>query len=70
MDPTANLREQLELASRFLLEWDASGDDDSPYSDADTFNPHDVARLAELVIALDEWMQRGGYPPRQWNSQP
>jgi hypothetical protein len=26
----------------------------------------DAARLAELVVALDEWVRRGGHPPEQW----
>jgi hypothetical protein len=26
----------------------------------------DAARLAELVIALDEWLRRGGFLPVPW----
>lgn len=25
-----------------------------------------VERMAELVVALDEWMQEGRYPPSDW----
>lgn len=27
-----------------------------------------AARLAELVLALDEWLSRGGFPPRAWTA--
>jgi hypothetical protein len=27
----------------------------------------DAARLAELVLALDEWIRRGGFIPARWN---
>lgn len=26
----------------------------------------DCLRFLELVIALDEWLTKGGFPPRQW----
>lgn len=58
MDPNANLEEQLKLALQIL------GIDDGT-------DPHDVAeavmRLAELVIALDEWLRRGGFLPDVWS---
>ncbi len=56
MDPTANLKEQLELAKSF-----ANGKE----HDTD-----DAARLAELVLALHQWMVRGGALPAQWYSAP
>lgn len=43
MDPNVNLREQLELASRLV--------------EAVNPRPSDVHRLAELVLAMDEWRQ-------------
>lgn len=54
MDPTSNLKEQLEIAERVL-----SPEDDPPRRD-------DFVRLAELVLALNEWMTKGGFKPAQW----
>jgi hypothetical protein len=56
MDPDANLKEQRSLAAKLLYETE----NDKPPSDAD------VHRLAELVIALDEWISRGGFYPKDW----
>jgi hypothetical protein len=50
MDPTANLAEQLALAETLLEE--SIGDD--------------ADRLAELVLALHEWIVKGGFFPDQW----
>lgn len=52
MDPRANLREQLELARRIV-----------DCNDADV---DDAPRLAELVLALNEWIGMGGFLPPQW----
>lgn len=27
---------------------------------------YDASDLADLVDALDDWMSRGGFPPKQW----
>jgi hypothetical protein len=54
MDPTANLSEQVGLAATML-------DKDSEHIDTG-----DALRLAELVIALHEWMLAGGFLPVQW----
>lgn len=53
MDPIANITEQRKLASKILALYDA----DEPIDEDDT------ARLAELVIALDEWQAGGGFSP-------
>jgi len=52
MDPDANLRRQLAIAQAVV------------HSDADdpTLN-----ELAELVIALDEWIRAGGFSPARWS---
>lgn len=50
MDPNANLKEQLELASKLV----------------EANNTEDAARLAELVIALSKWLCNGGFLPEQW----
>lgn len=52
MDPHANIAEQRKLARRITL----AADHGRP--DAD-----DVDRLAELVLALDEWRAKGGFDP-------
>ncbi len=56
MDPDANLREQLELAQKLSeAEWEDIDD-----------AREDVYRLAELVLALDEWIRKGGFHPEPW----
>jgi hypothetical protein len=54
MDPHANLREQRELAERL-------GPDAEPMHLIDY--QRETERLCELVMALDEWRQRGGFDP-------
>lgn len=54
MDPNANLQEQLELAARML-------DEESEHIDTG-----DAVRLAELVLALNDWILGGGFLPRRW----
>lgn len=53
MDPNANLKEQIELACKLQ---DYERDDDAS----------DVCRLAELVLALNEWISKGGFLPAKW----
>ena len=57
MDPNANLQEQLRIA-RFIQDRadQAVHDDDSALAVS-------AARLAELVLALDEWQRKGGFSP-------
>lgn len=54
MDPEANRTEQLEL-SRLILE----SSDQAAKAEA-------AERLAELVVALDEWLTNGGAHPEEW----
>lgn len=56
MDPDSNLTEQLEIAKDILGAVDHGGDIDED----------DVARLAELIESLDEWIRRGGFLPKRW----
>ena len=51
MDPNANLLEQLQIAHRIITGRMQYGDED---------------RLAELVEALDEWLEKGGFFPVRW----
>lgn len=55
MDPNATLREMLELSAELLR-------------DADTIDDAlgKAERLAELTIALDQWIVRGGFLPSKW----
>lgn len=58
MDPNANLQEQVMIARHLA-------DDDYP--------THELAnratRLAELVLALDEWISRAGFLPERWQRE-
>lgn len=54
MDPNANLAEQIRLADR--LESDDTGPDAAA-----------ALRLAELVLAMNEWIRGGGFLPDAWN---
>ena len=52
MDPNANLEEQLELAKKLQDSGEAGFE-----------SPDDAWRLAELVLALDEWISTKGFLP-------
>jgi hypothetical protein len=54
MDPHACLEEMLELAERLYT------------TPGDEHDPHDVDRLAELVVSLDHWIRSGGFLPDPW----
>jgi hypothetical protein len=56
MDPDENLKEQKEIAQRVV---------DGRVTSQHDFET-DTIRLAELVLALDSWMQNGGFPPKAW----
>ena len=59
MDPEANLREQLELAESMV---------DNPEESEEHVDDmcNDGRRLAELVLALNEWITKGGFLPTSW----
>jgi hypothetical protein len=59
MDPDANLKEQLQLAAALV-----EVDPEDP--ECGTAVATDTQRLAELVLALDDWINRGGFLPKQW----
>jgi hypothetical protein len=70
MDPDANLKEQLELAKKLQ----DAGEMEFLPGKADEL-PNDAARLAELVLALDEWLRtvdggKDGFLPRRWSVNP
>lgn len=56
MDPNANLKEMLELATEIQEAYDAD----------ETISEADSNRLAELVLALDGWLKGKGFLPTRW----
>lgn len=60
MDPTANLKAQLELAQKMMQDYD---DPEGNGIDQD-----DANQLAELVDALDKWVRGGGFLPEPWQN--
>lgn len=61
MDPNFNLSDQLDIAKEILDYCERY-----PYGDRYT---HSEDRLAELVIALDEWITKGGFLPERWTKK-
>jgi len=61
MDPNACLEEMLRLATEI------QGQEDEALEDSEHFiDSTDAARLAELVVSLDHWIQNGGFLPDDW----
>jgi hypothetical protein len=58
MDPTENLRQQLQIARKIIFQYEEV--------DGDNVSSEDANTLATLVCALHDWMQKGGLPPAQW----
>lgn len=58
MDPDANLESCLERANEVIAEWDTEDDRDFA---------RNAYELAELVVALDEWLKKGGALPNEWS---
>lgn len=56
MDPNANLAEQRRLIADML-------------GANDEIDTGDALRLAELAQALDEWISRGGFLPKEWTNK-
>jgi len=59
MDPTATLDIMLDRAKYLLELWDLQSD-----------MPDEAHELEEAVINLHEWLEKGGFPPRQWEKKP
>jgi hypothetical protein len=78
MDPDANLARQLEISKEIRLigkrisrRFEKAHNDDSYWSKADEYNTDDresihelATELTGLVVALHEWMSRGGFAPK------
>lgn len=67
MDPNANLAEQLELARQSQAINDAGGDELTEDQELELVAI--ATRLAELVLALNEWIARGGFLPAVWRGR-
>lgn len=66
MDPKANMQEQRKIAKRIQAIYD-NKDNDPVIGDDDTAELLDCAsELAELSLALLEWIQKGGFVPRDF----
>lgn len=56
MDPTTNMEEQRSLAAEILKLWDTPG----CFNSEDLVYLSELARdLAERVVSLDEWVNKG-----------
>lgn len=71
MDPNENLKRQLEAAREILAQMD--GLDSDQWSDEQDRSEYFEAVadigvvLAEHVLALDEWLSKGGFKPARWS---
>lgn len=63
MDPVANIIEQRELARLINAATDTADKDGKLDSVSEQAILDHADRLAELVLALDEWRRKGGYDP-------
>ena len=64
MDPNANIAEQLDLAAEILADIDrADPEEDIDALDAVLAN---AEKLAQLVLALNQWIATGGFLPERW----
>lgn len=62
MDHEANIKEQRDLAQRIVALSDKGF---ARLDDGDVNDQLDAsARLAELVLALDQWSRTGGFEPK------
>lgn len=67
MDPDANLEAALERAREIIKKIDGANDDGTLDADARESVVNLANELAELVVALDEWLGNGGHLPRVWS---
>lgn len=76
MDPNANLKEQLELAYRIQRDEDQDTISDAVLDSGPAYAQEierrqariasSGVRLAELVLAMHEWISKGGFLPKDW----
>jgi hypothetical protein len=73
MDPEQNLRDQVECA-RVILEYDdlvtrlidGTASETEEREAVPEYPQTEATRLAELVLALHQWRQDGGWIPTAW----
>lgn len=63
MDPKANIKEQLQIAKHIISLWDEAPADGVLDANDQLWMSDAANRLAELVLALDEWQRKGGFSP-------
>ena len=67
MDPTANLKELLDTARRTITASDLMGRSGSDVERLADEMIDSADRMAELVVALNDWIVSGGFLPKQWS---
>lgn len=65
MDPNANIEELLRLAED-IRRIENEGELSERYALAEREVIQSAERMAELILALDEWLYRGGFMPQRW----
>ena len=63
MDPIANIKEQRAIAREIQKVWDDCNADGTLTPAQQEHVAERANRLAELVLALDEWQRNGGFSP-------
>ena len=66
MDPDANLIEQRHVAQDIMRIWDNCPEDGTYTAKQLNDLSYLAMRLAELQVALDEWIKGGGFLPAGW----
>lgn len=66
MDPNANIAEQTEVAATIMRLWDTYPDNGDKAHAIDEQIAYEGMRLAELVLALNDWIVKGGFLPDIW----
>ena len=66
MDPDANLKDQLKTAREIIAIWNEADTDGNLTLSQQEICADKAEVLSDLVIALDEWLKKGGFPPKRW----
>lgn len=68
MDPDANLERQREIAQEIVTLTDTSEGEGWDETDREVLEKLAslANELADLVLALDEWITKHGFLPRRW----
>lgn len=63
MDPKANIEEQISIAREIQRIVDECSEDGVQTENQAREIAENAERLADLVLALDEWRRKGGFDP-------